>query len=487
MRSAHCGSILCPVVSDASTIRFDSSRGRWVIATAVLGSGIAFLDGTVVNTALPAIQADLHTSLAGQQWILTGYLLTLGSLLVLGGSLGDLFGRRRLFVYGLVGFSITSMLCGLAPNLGVLITARVLQGVSAAALVPGSLAMLSAVFHHDDRAKAIGAWSGLATVATALGPFLGGWLIDAVSWRWVFFINVPLAVVAVVIALRYVPETRAASINGSTDGESVSSIDGPGALSLSLGLGGVVFALIEGPGHGWGMFVVAAAVVGGLSLVAFVVIETRSSHPMVPLSMFRSRRFAGANAVTFVVWGALGAVFFLLAVHLQNDLGYSALESGAALLPVTVIMMLFSAKSGALSQRIGPRLPMTVGPLVVACGFALMSRVAPGQGYGRVVLPAVLVFASGLVITVAPLNVTVLAAVEDGRAGVGSAINNAVARVASLLAIAVLPALAGIAGSANGSISDGFSRAMWICVGLAVSGAIISALTIVNQPANIST
>ncbi len=491
MRSAHCGSILCPVVSDPAPIRFDSSRGRWVIATAVLGSGIAFLDGTVVNTALPAIQSDLHTSLAGQQWILTGYLLTLGSLLVLGGSLGDLFGRRRLFVYGLVGFSITSMLCGLAPNLGVLIAARVLQGVSAAALVPGSLAMLSAVFHPDDRAKAIGAWSGLATVATALGPFLGGWLIDAVSWRWVFFINVPLAVVAVIIALRYVPETRASSTSGAV----ASSIDGPGAFTLSVGLGGVVFALIEGPGNRWGMVAIAAAVVGAASLVAFAVIETRSLHPMVPLSMFRSRRFAGANAVTFVVWGALGAVFFLLAVHLQNDLGYSALESGAALLPVTVIMMLFSAKSGALSQRIGPRLPMTVGPLLVAVGFALMTRVAPGQGYVRVVLPAVLVFASGLVITVAPLNVTVLAAVEDGRAGVGSAINNAVARVASLLAIAVLPALAGIAGSANGFISDGFSRAMWICVGLAVFGAIISALTIVNspvkqpvkQPVNIST
>ena len=454
-----------------------------MIATAVLGSGIAFLDGTVVNTALPAIQSDLHTSLAGQQWILTGYLLTLGSLLVLGGSLGDLFGRRRLFVYGLVGFSITSMLCGLAPNLGVLIAARVLQGVSAAALVPGSLAMLSAVFHPDDRAKAIGAWSGLATVATALGPFLGGWLIDAVSWRWVFFINVPLAVVAVIIALRYVPETRASSTSGAV----ASSIDGPGAFTLSVGLGGVVFALIEGPGHGWRMLAVDAAIVGAVSLVAFAVIEIRSSHPMVPLSMFRSRRFAGANAVTFVVWGALGAVFFLLAVHLQNDLGYSALESGAALLPVTVIMMLFSAKSGALSQRIGPRLPMTVGPLLVAVGFALMTRVAPGQGYVAVVLPAVLVFASGLVITVAPLNVTVLAAVEDGRAGVGSAINNAVARVASLLAIAVLPALAGIAGSASGSINSGFSRAMWICVGLAVSGAIISALTIVNQPANIST
>ena len=481
MRSAHCGSILCPVVSEPATIRFDSSQGRWVIATAVLGSGIAFLDGTVVNTALPAIQADLHTSLAGQQWILTGYLLTLGSLLVLGGSLGDLFGRRRLFVYGLVGFSITSMLCGLAPNLGVLIAARVLQGVSAAALVPGSLAMLSAVFHPDDRAKAIGAWSGLATVATALGPFLGGWLIDAVSWRWVFFINVPLAVVAVVIAQRFVPDTRAASTNDGVT-SSLASIDGPGALSLALGLGGVVFALIEGPGHGWGRLAIVAAMVGAVSLVAFVVIETRSSHPMVPLSMFRSRRFAGANAVTFVVWGALGAVFFLLAVHLQNDLGYSALESGAALLPVTVIMMLFSAKSGALSQRIGPRLPMTVGPLLVAVGFALMTRVAPGQGYVTVVLPAVLVFASGLVITVAPLNVTVLAAVEDGRAGVGSAINNAVARVASLLAIAVLPALAGIAGSAGGSIGTGFSRAMWICVGLAVVGAMISALTIVNEP-----
>lgn len=482
MRSAHCGSILCPVVSDSAPIRFHSSRGKWVIAAAVLGSGIAFLDGTVVNTALPAIQADLHTSLAGQQWILTGYLLTLGSLLVLGGSLGDLFGRRRLFVYGLVGFSITSMLCGLAPNLNVLIAARFLQGVSAAALVPGSLAMLSAVFHPDDRAKAIGAWSGLATVATALGPFLGGWLIDAVSWRWVFFINVPLAVVAVVIAERFVPETHATSANPSTNSPITRSIDGPGALSLSVGLGGVVFALIEGPGNGWGPVAIVAAVVGAVSLGAFALIETRSAHPMVPLSMFRSRRFAGANAVTFVVWGALGAVFFLLAVHLQNDLGYSALESGAALLPVTVIMMLFSAKSGDVSQRIGPRLPMTVGPLLVAVGFALMSRVAPGQGYVTVVLPAVLVFASGLVITVAPLNVTVLAAVEDGRAGVGSAINNAVARVASLLAIAVLPALSGIAGSAHGSINSGFSRAMWICVGLAVFGAIISALTIRNEP-----
>ena len=454
-------------------VRFDSAQGRWVVATAVLGSGIAFLDGTVVNTALPAIQGELDASLAGLQWILTGYLLTLGSLLVLGGSLGDMFGRRRLFVAGLVGFSITSMLCGLAPNLGVLIAARVLQGVSAAALVPGSLAMLSAVFHPEDRAKAIGAWSGLATVATALGPFLGGWLIDAVSWRWVFFINLPLAVAAVVIAQRFVPETRA-------DGD-VAPIDVPGAVMLSVGLGGVVYALIEGPGNGWSVPAVAAGIVGVLSLGAFAVIEARSAHPMVPLSMFRSRRFAGANAATFVIWGALGAVFFLVAVHLQQDLGYSALESGAAMLPVTFIMMALSAKSGELSQRIGPRLPMTIGPLVVAAGFALMSRIGPGRSYPAVVLPAVLVFSFGLVITVAPVNVTVLAAVSDERAGVGSAINNAVARVASLLAIAVLPALAGIAGSSGGSLSKGFAKAMWICVGLAAFGAVISALTIVNS------
>jgi EmrB/QacA subfamily drug resistance transporter len=453
------------------SIRFESTQGRWVIATAVLGSGIAFLDGSVVNTALPSIRKTFGANLAGQQWVVTGYLLTLGSLLVVGGSLGDLFGRRRMFVYGLIGFSVTSLLCGIALNLPMLIVSRVLQGVSAALLVPGSLAMLSSVFHPDDRARAIGAWSGLSTISTALGPFLGGWLIDAVSWRFVFLINLPLAAAAVFIAQRFVPETR---------GDTKRAIDYPGIVALSAGLGTLVYALIEGPSNDWPTTAIASAAFGVCALIVFVVVESKSHQPMVPLSLFRSRRFAGTNAATFVIWGAIGAVFFLLTLHLQNDLGYSALEAGASTLPITLLLLLFSAKSGALAQRIGPRLPMTIGPLVVAVAFIAMSRIKAGDPYIRSVLPSVALFGLGLVIVVAPLTATVLAAVEDRFAGVGSAINNAVARVASLLAIAVLPALAGIAGT-GGSLAGGFGKAMLICAGLAAVGALICFVTIKND------
>ena len=444
-----------------------------MILAAVLGSGIAFLDGSVVNSALPHIQRTFDAGLAGQQWVVTGYLLTLGSLLVVGGSLGDLFGRRRMFVAGLVGFSITSVMCGLSPTLGFLIAARVLQGVSAALLVPGSLAMLSAVFHPDDRARAIGSWSGLAGASTAIGPFLGGWLIDAVSWRWIFLINPPLAAAAVAISLRAVPETRGDNVQGR--------VDVPGALTLSLGLGGIVYALIEGPSSGWGVAASGAAVIGIALLVAFGVIEVRSAHPMVPLSLFRSRRFAGTNAATFVIWGAIGAVFFFLTIHLQNDLGYSALEAGAASLPVTVLMLLFAARSGALAQRIGPRLPMSLGPVVVAASFLLLARVRTGSPYLAGVAPGVTLFGVGLVITVAPLTATVLAAVEDRYVGIGSAINNGVARIAALLAIAVLPALAGITGT-GASLGAGYSRAMRICAGLSGIGALICFVTIRNEP-----
>ena len=455
-------------------IRYESTQGRWVVAAAVLGSGVAFLDGSVVNTALPAIQRDLHASLAGQQWVVTGYLLTLGSLLIVGGSLGDLFGRRRMFELGLAGFGVTSVLCGIAPNLAILIAARVLQGAAAALLVPGSLAMISAVFHPDDRARAIGTWTGLAGVASAIGPFLGGWLIDSVSWRGVFLINPPLVVFAIVIAHKHVPESR-----GATD-RSV-HLDIPGAAALSIGLAGVVYALIEGPSRHWPIVSIGAAVFGTASLLAFAMIEARTAHPMVPLAVFRSRRFAGANAATFVIWGAIGAVFFLLTLHLQNDLGYSALEAGAAGLPVTALMALFAGRSGQIAQRIGPRLPMSLGPFVVAAGFTLLARVRPGQTYTGSVLPAVLTFGIGLVITVAPLTATVLAAVEDRHAGVGSAINNAVARVATLLAIAVLPALSGIATGGTGSLGDGFARAMWICAAMAALGGLTCIVTIQND------
>lgn len=451
-------------------LRFESTQGRWVIATAVLGSGIAFLDGSVVTTALPSIQKTFGSNLAGQQWVVTGYLLTLGSLLVVGGSFGDLFGRRRMFVFGLLGFIVTSLLCGIAVTLPMLVLARVLKGVAAALLVPGSLAMLSSVFHPDDRARAIGAWSGLSTISSALGPFLGGWLIDSVSWRFVFLINVPLAAAAIVIAQRFVPETR---------GDEHRPIDMPGIASLSIGLGALVYSLIEGPDRGWPPSTVVAGVIGICALTIFVVVELKSSTPMVPLSLFRSRRFSGTNAATFVIWGAIGAVFFLLTLHLQNDLGYSALEAGAATLPITALMMLFSARSGAFAQRIGPRLPMTFGPLVIAGGFVAMARIEPGSSYLRSVLPPVLLFGVGLVIVVAPLTATVLGAVEDRYAGVGSAINNAVARISNLLAIAVLPALAGIAGT-GGSLNKGFAKSMFICAAMAVVGSLLCFTTVDN-------
>ena len=459
------------VPDDASApIRTGTPRGRWVIFAAVLGSGIAFLDSTVVNVALPAIGRDLNADLADLQWVLTGYLLTLGSFLVLGGSLGDRFGRRRVFVIGLVSFAVASALCGAAPSVPTLIAARCVQGVAAALLVPGSLAIISASFHPDDRGRAIGAWSGFGGVATAAGPFLGGWLIDSVSWRLVFVVNVPMVAVAVFITLRHVPETL--------DEDAPPEIDYLGAGLLAIGLGGVVYALIEGPASGWPASTVALAFTGVGALVAFLLVEARSSHPMVPLSVFRSRQFSGANAVTFAVYAALGATTFLLVMHLQVDLGYSALEAGASLLPITFVMLTFSARSGALAQRIGPRIPMTVGPLLVAAGTALMSRIEPGTTYWESVFPALLVFSAGLALTVAPLTAAVLAAIDDNHAGLGSAINNAVARVASLVAIAVLPAAAGMATASGAHLTDGFGTAMYITAGLAAAGGVLSWFTI---------
>ncbi len=452
-------------------LRTGTAAGRWVITAAVLGSGVAFLDGSVVNTALPAISGDLGVGLSSLQWVLTAYLLTLGSLLVLGGSLGDIFGRRRVFLMGLVGFASASLVCGLAPSVGFLIAARALQGVAAAMLVPGSLAIISASFHPDDRGRAIGAWSGLAGISTALGPFLGGWLIDSVSWRWVFGINVPLVVIAVLITVSHVPE--------SFDTDAIRKVDWAGATALALGLAGAVFALIEGPAHGWTPVTVGAGIVGITLLGMFVLIESRSTHPMVPLRVFRSRQFSGANLVTFTVYAALGAATFLLVVQLQQDLGYSALEAGASLLPITALMVGFSARAGALAQRIGPRWPMTIGPMIVAAGLALLTRAEPGVTYATGVLPGVIVLGIGLTATVAPLTAAVLAAIDDHHAGIGSAINNSVARVAQLLAIAVLPAAAGIATSGSGlDLTDGFRAAMLIAAALAVVGGLIACATI---------
>jgi EmrB/QacA subfamily drug resistance transporter len=451
---------------------FGTTKGRWILLAAVLGSGIAFLDGTVVNAALPAIARDLHADLAALQWTLTAYLLTLGSLLVVGGSLGDLFGRRRVFVAGLVGFSVASLGCAIAQTSVELIVARCVQGAAAAALVPGSLALISASFRPEDRGRAIGAWSGLAGISTAIGPFLGGWLIDSVSWRLVFLINLPLAAVAVAVAVRHVPESR--------DEDAVRHVDIRGGVTLSAGLAGIVYALIQGPAGASAGTVGVAVVIGVAGLVGFLVVERTSSHPMVPLELFASRQFSGANLVTVAVYAALGVATFVVVVHLQTDLGYSALESGAALLPLTAMMLLLSARVGALAQRIGPRWPMTVGPVVVGAGLLLLAQVKPGSTYLTGVFPGALVLGLGLSITVAPLTAAVLAAIDEHHAGVGSAINNAAARIASLLAIAVLPAAAGL----SDDFAAGYRRALWMSAALAVAGGALACITIRDSHPN---
>jgi EmrB/QacA subfamily drug resistance transporter len=448
----------------AASIRFGTPAARWVVAATVLGSGIAFLDGTVVNVALPTIGRDMHAGMRDLQWILDGYLVTMSALLLLGGSLGDLYGRKRGFLTGLVGFSVASAMCGFAPNPGVLIAARAVQGAGAALLVPGSLALISASFHPDDRGRAIGAWSGLAGVAGALGPFVGGWLIDAVSWRLIFFINVPLAAACFVITRRFVPESRDEDDRGVRP-------DAPGAVTASFGLAAMAYGLIE---RQW-----MVGVVGALMLVAFVMIERRVKHPMLPLAIFRSSQFTGANLTTFAVYTGLGGTTFALVLQLQKSLGYSALEAGSSLVPITVMMVLLSSRSGALAQRIGPRTQMTVGPFIVALGLLILARVQPGNGYLESVFPGAIVFGLGLVTTVAPLTTAVLAAVDDQHLGVGSAFNNAVSRIAGLLAVAALPLIAGLDTAAPVSTFDhGFRNAMLICAGICASGGVISWVTI---------
>jgi EmrB/QacA subfamily drug resistance transporter len=452
-------------------VRFGTARGRWVIFAAILGSGIAFLDSTVVNVALPAIGDDLGGGLSGLQWTLDGYLLTLSALLLLGGALGDEYGRKRMFVLGLVSFTAASVLCGIAPSIGALIFARALQGVGGALLVPGSLALITASFRSEDHGSAIGAWAGLTGVATSIGPFLGGWLVDAVSWRLVFLINVPLAALALWVTLRHVPESR--------DPQAGRRPDFAGAATATFGLAGVVFALIQGPAHGWSPGVVAAGVLGAAALIAFPFVERRVSSPLVPLEIFKSRQFSGANGTTLVVYAGLGAALFLVVVEMQTVLGYSALEAGTATLPITVLMLVLSPRAGRLAQRIGPRVPMTIGPLVVAMGLFLLARIGPNTTYFTGIFPGLLVFGLGLSFTVAPLTAAVMGSVEERHVGVGSGVNNAVARLAGLLSVAVLPALAGLETASTGAaFTDGVGRALYISAGLAVVGSVISWVTI---------
>jgi EmrB/QacA subfamily drug resistance transporter len=443
------------------TLRFGTPSARWVLLAMVLGSGMASLDATVVNIALPRLGDELDSNFAGLQWVVNGYTLTLASLILVGGSLGDRLGRRRVFTVGVVWFAIASLLCGVAPNVGALVAARMLQGVGGALLTPGSLAIIQASFHPEDRARAIGAWSGLGGVTTAIGPFLGGWLVDVASWRWIFLLNLPLAALVVWIAVRHVPESRATDVAGP--------LDVPGAVLGAFGLAGATWGLIE---ESW-----ALGGVGVAGLVAFVVVEARRKHPMLPLGIFRSRQFSAANLVTLFVYAGLAAVLFLLGIVLQESLGYSPIEAGLATFPITMIMLAFSARAGELAQRVGPRLPMTLGPLAIAAGLVVMTRVEPGQSYAAGVLPGVLVFAGGLALTVAPLTATVLAAADARHSGVASGVNNAVARVGGLLAVAAVPLVAGFSPGADVSpeaLVDGFHTVLLAAAALVVVGAAIA-------------
>jgi len=466
------------VTEETPGLRYASSAGRWVLAAAVLGSGIAALDATVVGIALPAIAKNFHASVQSMQWVVDGYTLPLAGLLLLGGALGDVHGRRKIFVIGTVWFALASLGCGLAPSAGLLIAARALQGVGAALLTPGSLAILQASFAPGDRSKAIGAWSGLGGVATAAGPFIGGWLIGAVSWRLVFFINLPVAAAVVVIAARHVPESRSPG--------PPQPLDTVGAVTISLALAGLTYGLIAAAADGWTAPAVLASLLGGAAMfVLFCVVEQRRAHPMLPLSVFRSRQFSAANAVTFVVYAALAGALFLVPVVLQEVCGYSPLEAGIALLPLTVIMLLFSARSAALSARIGPRLQMTVGPLVIAVAMLLFTRVHGNGDYLTQVLPAVLVLGVGLAINVAPLTATALAAAPAEHAGIASAVNNDVARTGGLIAVAVLPVLAGLTGEAYlnpAMLTHGFHVAVVIAAAGAAAGGLLAAVTISNPP-----
>ncbi|MFJ2032041.1 MFS transporter [Streptosporangium sp. NPDC087985] len=451
---------------DNGHIRLSSAQGRWVLLTTVLGSGIALLDGTVVNVALPALGADLGADMAGLQWTVNAYTLTLAGLILLGGSLGDRYGRRKIFLIGVVWFAIASALCGLAPNVETLIAARALQGVGGALLTPGSLAIIQASYVREERPRAIGAWSGLGGTAAAVGPLLGGWLVETAGWRWVFLINLPLAALVVAVALRHVPESR--------DTQATGRFDVLGAALAALALAGITYGLIA--------LQPIPVTVGVLLGVAFVWLEIRRSPgALVPVGVFTSKVFTVVNVVTFIMYAAMGVVFFLLVVQLQVSAGFSPMAAGSAMIPVTVLMLLLSPRSGELAKRIGPRIPMTAGILTCAAALLLMSRIGEGTSYVVGVLGPTALFGLGLSAAVAPLTATVLASAEERYAGVASGVNNAVARTGGLLAVAALPPLAGLTGEAfknPAAFTTGFHTTMLISAAMMAVAALITSLAI---------
>jgi len=464
-----------PMDSSGRTLEFGSTQGRLVVAATVLASGVAFLDATVVNVALPRIGTDLGADLAALQWVMNAYLLTLGSLVLVGGALGDLLGRRRVFIAGMVGFALASALCALAWSPAALVAGRAIQGVFAALLTPTSLAILSSSFRPSDRGRAIGAWTGLSGIAMVIGPFLGGWLVDAASWRWIFLINLPLLAAAFILARTAVPADRGSG-HGFSRAELLDRVDLPGAGLTVLGLALIVTPLIEI--ERLPAWAVATSVVAGIFVFAgFVVHERRRRIPMMPIELFRIRTFTVANLYTIVVYAALSGMSFFVSLALQRGLGYSALAAGAATVPITFILLLFSARVGGLLPRLGARLPLTAGGVLAAAGLFLLSGIDQNTTYVTGVLPGVLVFGVGLVLLVTPVTTTALTDAPLARQGVASGINNAVARIAGLLAIAILPAAAGLSATGAtepGPLLAGVSMALRIAAISCMVGAMVA-------------
>jgi EmrB/QacA subfamily drug resistance transporter len=444
-------------------------RRCWAVLIATIsGSAIVILDGSVVNLALPKIGTNLHAGFSALQWISDGYMLSLSALILLGGSLGDIFGRKKVYLTGVVGFGVCSLLCAIAPTATTLVIARILQGIAGALLVPGALSIINTNFSRESRGTAVGLWTAWSSTVVIFAPPLGGFILDVASWRWIFLINIPLIIACFILAK--------SSIKESADHRK-RRVDGVGAGLAALALAGLTYGLIQGPVEHWSPTTVISLIIGAVLSVVFVWFESRSKDPMVELSLFRSRNFSGSNIMTFAMYGALSGFFFALVIYLQTRMGYSSIKAGLSTLPVSIIMFFFAGRVGGLSAKYGARRFMTVGPILCAAGMATLFLLQPGDSYMVHVLPGILLFSAGLATTVAPLTTTVMASVDEAQSGIASGINNAVSRAAGLIAIAIL----GLLGT-----NEVYRFAIGLCVVLAASAGIVSFVMIQKTAAKVS-